>query len=294
MILAVASGKGGTGKTTVAVSLALANGESAKLPTLFLDCDVEAPNAALFFKPKILQRHEVGTLVPEILPDKCNLCGICGEVCAFHAMIVTDKQVMIFPDLCHGCGNCTLNCPTSAIQEHLHVTGTIEEGWVGEVKFAQGKLAVGEALAPPIIHQLKKQMLPSNSSYQLVILDAPPGTACPLIETVRGSDFVLMVTEPTPFGLHDLRKAVDVVSGELGIPVGVVVNRDGIGDVVIDDYCAEKGIPILLRIPYDRKIAEAYSDGFPLVAAQPDYRRKFKNLYHKITRMVKSCNNLPS
>ncbi|MBC7248858.1 MAG: ATP-binding protein [Anaerolineae bacterium] len=285
MIVAVASGKGGTGKTTVAVSLALSLLEDNSSPAsklLYLDCDVEEPNAALFLKPVFEQREEVGILVPEVDFDKCTYCGRCAEVCQYHAIAVVAQKVLIFPELCHGCGSCTLNCPEGAIHEVLNVTGVIEMGHAGPLAFGQGVMNVGQAMAVPIIRQLKKKAIPPDPSQQVVILDAPPGTSCPVVESMRGADFVLLVTEPTPFGLHDLRLAVEVAREELGLPVGVVVNRDGVGDQSVDEYCTAENIPILMRIPLDRRIAEAYSEGVPLVKALPEYREKFRELYRKI------------
>ena len=287
MIIAVASGKGGTGKTTVAVGLALSleEAEGSTAP-LFLDCDVEEPNAALFLRPDIKECREVGQLVPEVDAEKCTACGRCAEVCQYHAIAVVPDTVLVFPELCHGCGSCTLNCPTEAIREVLHVTGTIERGGAGDLAFAQGTMNVGEPMAVPIIRQLKRWVIPADHDGQSVILDAPPGTACPVVETMRGADFVLMVTEPTPFGLHDLRLAVEVARDELGLPVGVVVNRDGVGDEGVSEYCAAEGIPILMRIPLERRIAEAYSEGVPLVEALPEYRKKFLELYASIEKLV--------
>jgi MinD superfamily P-loop ATPase len=312
MIITVASGKGGTGKTTVAVSLALSMAADHRTTTddpLFLDCDVEEPNAALFLNPTIQERREVGQMIPEVDVEKCTYCGRCAEVCQYHAIAVVGEKVLVFPELCHGCGSCTLNCPTGAIHEVLNVMGTVERGWAalppflpppgedkrgGGVEFAQGTMNVGEVMAVPIIRQLKQWVIPPSASTGLggtpgdrpIILDASPGTACPVVESMRGADFVLMVTEPTPFGLHDLRLAVEVARDELGLPVGVVINRDGVGDQGVDDYCATEGIPILMRIPLDRRIAEAYSDGGTLVEAMPEYREQFQNLYAAIGQLA--------
>jgi len=301
MIITVASGKGGTGKTTVAVSLALSitadRQDSADQDLtdkrsvnpanpLFLDCDVEEPNAALFLRPTIQERREVGQMIPEVDLAKCTYCGRCAEVCQYHAIAVVGEKVLVFPELCHGCGSCSLNCPTEAIHEVLDVIGTIERGrgWVraGRVEFAQGTMNVGEPMAVPIIRQLKQWAIPPNPGDRPIVLDASPGTACPVVESMRGADFVLMVTEPTPFGLHDLRLAVEVARDELGLPVGVVINRDGVGDQGVDEYCAAESIPILMRIPLDRRIAEAYSDGGTLVEAMPEYRERFRELYGRI------------
>jgi MinD superfamily P-loop ATPase len=290
MITTVASGKGGTGKTTVAVSLALslaanAQGRSGSRP-LFLDCDVEAPNAALFLRPSIETRRNVGHMIPEVDLELCTYCGRCSEVCQYHAIAVVGEKVLVFPELCHGCGSCTLNCPTQAIHEILRATGTIERGWAGAVEFAQGTLNVGEPMPVPIIRQLKRTSIPSHPGDRPIILDAPPGTACPVVESMRGADFVLLVTEPTPFGLHDLRLAVEVARDELGLPVGVVINRDGVGDTGVEDYCGTEDLPILMRIPLDRRIAAAYSEGKTLVEVYPEYRKRFQSLYAAIRQLV--------
>jgi len=284
MNIAIASGKGGTGKTTIAINLALS---LRSAHPLLLDCDVEEPNVHLFLKPAIEWREEVGLLIPEVDLEKCTYCGRCAEVCQYHAIAVLGEHVLVFPELCHGCGSCALNCPTGAISEVPKTMGVIEGGQAELIPFAHGIMNVGEAMATPIIRQLKRRTLgDAGADDRVVILDAPPGSSCPVVETMRGADFVLMVTEPTPFGLHDLRLAVDVAR-ELDLPVGVVVNRDGIGDTGVDEYCATEGIPILMRIPLDRRIAEAYSEGVPLVEVLPEYRERFRQLYEEIQRLVR-------
>jgi MinD superfamily P-loop ATPase len=291
--IVVASGKGGTGKTTVATSLALSlvpDGDLAaetrpgQGPPLFLDCDVEAPNAHLFLAPRWERREEVGLLIPEVDEGQCTFCGRCAEVCQFHAIAVIGHKTMVFPELCHGCGSCTLNCPEGAIGERLDVMGILEAGATRSgIAFAQGVMNVGEPMAVPIIRQLKQWV--SAGAGQPVILDAPPGTSCPVVESVRGADFALLVTEPTPFGLHDLRLMVEVVR-ELNLPAGVVINRDGIGDSGVDEFCTQAGLPVLMRIPLDREIGEAIAQGKPLIEARPEYRERFRDMYRRVQELA--------
>jgi len=288
VIVAVASGKGGTGKTTVAVSLALAAVAEGNAPVALLDCDVESPDDALFLDAEFDRKQECGLPVPEVDAEVCNLCGRCTEVCEFHALTVLPDRVLVFPGLCHGCGSCVSNCPESAIRERLRVIGLLEAGHAGELAFARGTLRVGEAMATPVIRQLKQWQLNGRTRPQTIILDAPPGTACPVVETVRGADFALLVTEPTPFGLHDLEQAVDVIRDVLRIPVGVVINREMGSDPRVGDYCARAGVPILLRIPFDRRVAEAYSEGIPLIEAEPAYGQVFRTLLSSIAAEVDS------
>jgi MinD superfamily P-loop ATPase len=294
VIIAVGSGKGGTGKTTVAASLALSvvapEAGSAGLADspdrlLFLDCDVEVPNAALFLKPVLDGSEAVGIPIPEVDLDVCTFCGRCAEVCVWHAITVVGRRVLVFPDLCHGCGSCTLNCPEAAIREGDNVIGRVESGRAGRMVFGQGVLDVGQPMAVPVIRRLKERHLDGRADV-LAVLDAPSGTSCPLVETLRGVDYVLLVTEPTPFGLHDLCLAMDVARDQLALPVGVVVNRDGVGDASVDDYCHEAGIPILLRIPLDRRIAEGLSEGHPLVQILPEYIPLFRALLQRIAAEV--------
>jgi len=281
MRIVVASGKGGTGKTTVATSLALSAGESS---VRFIDCDVEAPNAALFLHPMLDTRKAVGIQLPVVDEALCTHCGRCAEVCEFHAIAVIGKKILIFPELCHGCGSCTLICPEKAISERLDVMGVLESGMTAMgVDFAQGVMNVGEPMAVPIIRELKK-WTPTHP-FEIEIRDAPPGASCPVVETMRGADFILLVTEPTPFGLHDLKQVVGITR-ELGIPSGVVVNRDGIGDNAVEAYCAEAGLPILMRIPMERRFAEAIASGRTLVEAAPEYRQKFATLLSQIQQQV--------
>jgi MinD superfamily P-loop ATPase len=292
MRIAVASGKGGTGKTTVAVSVArsLAEEESAfhsgqsRTPggssLLFLDCDVEAPDAHLFLDPVIEERVPATVQIPVIDPDMCTACGDCAEACQFSALAVLGGEVLFLPELCHGCGSCTLICPEKAITEAPRELGILESGRAGGISFARGILNVGEALAVPVIRQLKEWARPADG--QTTILDAPPGTSCPTVETLSGSDYVLLVTEPTPFGLHDLALAVDVLR-ELGVPGGVIINRDGIGDEGVEEYCAAESLPVLLRIPFEREIAEGIAQGRTLLDVRPVYRERFRALFQMIS-----------
>ena len=281
--IAVASGKGGTGKTTIATSLALA---LAGPKTSFIDCDVEAPNAHLFIHPNFQHREEVGILIPYIDESRCTYCGECARVCQFHAIAVIGKKTLVFSELCHGCGSCSLVCPENAIQEKLNVIGILEWGGTPSgMSFVQGLLNIGEPMAVPIIRRLKQINDESETAWETVILDVSPGTSCPVVESIRGADFLLLVTEPTPFGLHDLRLAVQLAQ-ELGIPAGVVLNRDGIGNSDVEDYCLDADIPILMRIPMDRSLAEALARGETLISAKPKYHARFQQLYQDIRARV--------
>jgi MinD superfamily P-loop ATPase len=278
MIVAVASGKGGTGKTTVATGLALAL--SDEHPVLFLDCDVEAPNAHLLLDPLLEQRADSTLPIPEVDEEICQLCGTCAEVCQYNAIAVAGDRVLIFPELCHGCGSCTLNCPEGAIGEVPHPLGVLESGEAGQgIRFARGVLNVGQPMAVPVIRDLKRRHPPEPD--EVMILDAPPGTSCPVVEVVREADYVLLVTEPTPFGLHDLKLAYSLTQ-ELDLPAGVIINRDGIGDGGVDDFCAQVGLPVLLRIPLDREIAAGIARGTPLVRLRPEYGPRLRELFEAI------------
>lgn len=278
MIISIASGKGGTGKTTVAINLALALSDSQSLK--FLDCDVEEPNAYFFLKPELSQKIPVSIPVPEINEKKCDFCGKCAEICEYNALAVLKDTVLVFAELCHGCGGCTLLCPEKAITEKDRQIGIMEIGSTGRITFIHGKLNIGEAMSPPLIREVKKQINP----YETVIIDAPPGTSCPVIESVKGSDFSLLVTEPTPFGLNDLKLAVETLK-QMKIPHGVVLNRAGVGDNKVKNYCNRENIPILMEIPMDRKIAEAYSEGKSIIETMPEYKQKFLALYKKIKNL---------
>ena len=278
MVLSVASGKGGTGKTLVATNLALSLSERV----IFLDCDVEEPNAHIFLRPSFFSREPVYIPVPQVDEAKCTHCGKCAEVCAYHAIAVISDRVLLFPELCHGCGACSYLCPEKAISEVNRQIGVVEKGESDGIEVIQGRLAVGEPLAVPVTRKVKEHV----SRDQLTIIDVPPGTSCPVVEAIEGSDFCLLVTEPTPFGLSDLRLAVEVVRA-MKISCGVVVNRVGVGNSGVEEYCESEGLPILLQIPLDIEIARLYSQGIPLVEGIPSWRERFSHLFREIKDMVK-------
>jgi len=282
MIISVASGKGGTGKTTIAVNLALSL-ENVQL----LDCDVEEPNAHLFIDPVFEKKESSYIPVPVIDETKCNYCCKCRDVCEYKAIfaVKTGEQtgtVMVFSNLCHGCGACAYFCPKKAIKEVEKEIGVVETGHKGSLLFSRGALNVSEAMSPPLIRDVKKKINPAKT----VIIDAPPGTSCPVITAVKGSDYCILVTEPTPFGLNDLELAVQVLE-KIGIPHGVVINRSDLGDDKAEKYCKAKNIPILMKIPFDKEIALLYSKGIPLVREKQEYLEKFREMFREINCRVK-------
>lgn len=276
MILAVASGKGGTGKTTVATNLARVASEMGRV-VQYTDCDVEEPNGHIFLKPEIAERRDVTVEVPRVDPAKCIGCGRCGEICQYSAIVCIQSQVLVFDKLCHSCSGCWRVCPTGAITPTPMRIGEIEVGRSHRVNVVTGRLQIGSVATPALIREARKYADPAG----LTTLDAPPGTSCPVVTSLRGVDFVLLVTEPTPFGLHDLTLAVELTR-ELGLPFGVAINRDGIGDDRVERYCRAQNIDILLRLPDDRRIAEAYSTGEMIAEVLPEYREAFVELIEAI------------
>ena len=277
MIISVASGKGGTGKTTVATNLALSLGKAQ-----FIDCDVEEPNANIFLKAKLNEHEDVTVEIPEIDKEKCDYCGKCSEFCAYNALAVVPSDVLVFPELCHSCGGCELVCPQNAINWKRKPVGKVEHGVVNGIDFFHGLLNVGEIQAIPVIKALKKKI----DNKKNVILDAPPGTSCPVIETINVSDYCILVTEPTPFGLHDLKLAVEVVR-HLNIPFGVIINRDGIGNNEVDFYCQNEKIPVIMKIPQSEKTARLYSKGIALVSEDHKWYEMFGLVFSRIQEEVR-------
>ncbi len=281
MIISVASGKGGTGKTTVAINLALSLSDEE---VQVLDCDVEEPNSHLFLNPVIRETTPAYTPVPVISYERCDFCGKCALACEYNALVVVpQKEVMVFPGLCHGCGLCSLVCPQDAISERPREIGMIKKGRSGDgrIELVYGLLKIGEIMATPLIDQVKAELDPEKT----VIIDVPPGTACPVIAAVQGSEYCILVTEPTPFGLYDLKLAVAVLR-VLAIPCGVVVNKAGIGDQSVYEYCESEGLPILLEIPHDKRIAECYSEGVPFIDRLPEWQERFAALRKRIAEEV--------
>jgi MinD superfamily P-loop ATPase len=274
--IAVASGKGGTGKTTVAVCMALTAAAAGK-GVEYLDCDVEEPNGHIFLKPQILSHVPATVRVPEVIEDKCNGCGFCAEICAYNAIAVAQKKVLIFPELCRGCGACSLFCPEGAFVETSRPVGTVETGAGKGIAFIRGVLSIGQIMSPSVIAAVKE----AGGGQDIQFLDCPPGTSCPVIEAVRDADVVLLVTEPTPFGLHDLTLAVEMAKA-LAKPFCVALNRSDLVDDQTRAYCRQENIPIILSLKDDRRIAEAYARGEVLIEALPSYVPLFIDAWQKL------------
>jgi MinD superfamily P-loop ATPase len=280
MRIAIASGKGGTGKTTVAVGLAAVLVETGTA-VAYVDCDVEEPNGHLFLRPEIRETVKATLTYPVVDKERCISCGKCQEICRYKAIILIMDKPLVFPEMCHACGGCALVCPVGAITEAEREIGVIETGASDGIRFIHGRLNVGQILSPPLIRQVKTR-IPDDGT---AILDCPPGTSCPVITAMRGADYVLLVTEPTPFGLNDLRLAVDMVR-ELRMPFGVFINRADIGTPDTEKYCARNVIPIIGSIPDDRQVAEAYSRGELLDTLLPLYGKRLRDAWRIMERDV--------
>jgi len=282
MRLAVLSGKGGTGKTTVAVNLALSWAPHRKMT--YVDYDVEEPNGFIFLRPQIRGTSTVSLPYPKI-NGACTLCGKCSEACQYHALAVVGGQVLVFPELCHGCGTCGIVCPVGAVDEVKRPLGEIDEGERDGVQCLQGVLKEGESLAGPVIRSLRhREKEHSSLLEEITVADCPPGTSCSVIHSVEGSDLAILVTEPTLFGLHDLKIAVRLMR-EMGLEFGVIQNKDD-GGPLIREYCTQEGIPILGNIPFDLEIARIYSRGQSLMQ-EPKWAQLFKTLGDRIVTEVR-------
>lgn len=278
MIVAIASGKGGTGKTTVACNLAAA----LQCPVVLADCDVEEPNAHLFLQLQWDVVTPITVNVPVVDAQKCTLCGACQDLCRFKAVAVLPETVLTFPELCHSCGGCALVCPAKAISWGSRRIGERRAGRRGPIRLVDGCLRIGEAMAPPLIRNVRRAAA-DISECAVILVDAPPGTSCPVVASLWGADYVVLVTEPTPFGLNDLALAVAAVK-KMGIPCGLVVNRCDLGDDRMDAFAHRESLPILLQIPFDRKVAEAYAQGHLLVEVFPEWREMMRGLYDAVVR----------
>lgn len=281
MKIAIASGKGGTGKTTVALAMA----SSINNEVIYIDCDVEEPNAHLFLNPELESAEAVYSFIPEVDVLSCTLCGKCEEICRFSSIVIMGKKLITYPSMCHGCRGCELVCPEKAISPGKREIGTVEQGRSGKINLLTGRLRIGEAMSPPLIKHLNS-LIPD--SYDFIIADAPPGASCPMVACVRDADFVVLVTEPTPFGLSDLSIALEAVRN-MNLPCGLVINRSMHGNRSANDFAERNSLQILLEIPDDRAIAEGYSKGALLTEIRPDFKAEFIAMIDKIKETVSAA-----
>ncbi|MHC1724495.1 MAG: 4Fe-4S binding protein [Syntrophobacteraceae bacterium] len=286
MIVSIASGKGGTGKTTVTASLT----RVWEKPLIAVDLDVEEPNLHLFLRPHMEENTTAWMEIPVVDESKCTLCGACSELCQFKAISVMGTIVLTFPEMCHGCGGCIALCPEKALSPGRRELGEISRGRVGENGFLMGRLRVGEAMSPPFMRHViarLKDIIAANGED--AIIDAPPGVSCPAVTAVIDSDVIVLVTEPTPFGFYDFKLAWEAFS-PLGKPMGVVVNRAGLGDGEVYPFCRKHGIPILAEIPFERAVAEAYARGRVIADVSEEFRDIFVSMHLKICELGTRAN----
>lgn len=283
MNIVVTSGKGGTGKTTFAVNFAYFLAESG-LNTHYFDCDIEEPNGHIFLIPEINNKEKTSVMIPEVIEEKCIHCSECSSKCQFNAILSIKSDLLVFPELCHSCGLCIEICPENALKEGKREIGEIEEGKsFHNLKFSHGILNVGEVRANPVIEHVLSKIDKKNP---LNIIDSPPGTSCPVVETISHGDAVIIVTEPTPFGLHDLKAVVEIAKG-MNIPSGIIINKAGKEYEPLNDYIEYEELPVLGKIPEDRKIASTYSSGRLILKSIPSYRGKFIQIVKNLEKLLK-------
>lgn len=279
MKIAIASGKGGTGKTTISTNLAKYTSEQEE--TVLADLDVEEPNSKIFIQGQLIDSQNKFTMVPNWKSDKCTFCGKCSEVCYFNAITQLPNEILVFPKLCHSCYACSELCPVDALPMQSEKMGVMEQYQDGNLSFIESKLDIGQEQAVPLIEQTIDFVDQKYPDETIKFFDTPPGTSCPVIEAMKSTDYVILVTEPTPFGLHDLKLAAETVK-KLDIPHGVVINRYGIGNAGVEEYCEEEDIPIIATIPNSRKVAELYSNGDLLYKEIEEVKQAMENIYQTI------------